>query len=303
MDRRIKFRHLQAFVGIARAKSLKRAAEQLNLTQPAISKTLKDLEGILDVSLMDRGRAGVKLTAEGDVLLQFAEQSLAALQSGLTSIKTIGTVDGPILTIGSLPSVSSGLLPKALMKFRSMSPESVVQVVEGPHDYLTDRLRAGELELVIGRLGMPESMTGLSFTQLYSEDVAIVTAPNHPLAKATQLEQLQGFPVVYPPHNSAIRPLVARMMIASGLPLFADRIESSSAALGKAMALGSSHAIWFISRGVVDADLAAGNLVALDIATTPTAGPVGIMARSEEMPGPIMHLFRQSLIDASGPSP
>lgn len=69
MDRRIKFRHLNAFSTIARAGSLKRAAEQMNLTQPAISKALKELEEIIGVVLLARSRAGVQLTAEGEIFL------------------------------------------------------------------------------------------------------------------------------------------------------------------------------------------------------------------------------------------
>ncbi|MDC0136917.1 LysR family transcriptional regulator, partial [Sulfitobacter sp.] len=91
MDRRIKFRHLDAFSAIARAHSFKIAAEQLNLTQPAISKTLKELEVILGVTVLERSRAGVRLTPEGEVFLQFAEQSTAALRHGLRSVRASGT--------------------------------------------------------------------------------------------------------------------------------------------------------------------------------------------------------------------
>ncbi len=295
MDRRIKFRHLEAFIAIARAKSLKRAAGQLNLTQPTISKTLKELETILKVSLMDRGRAGVRLTAEGEVFLQFAEQSMSALQSGLTSIAGIGAGAGALLTIGALPSVAAGILPDAVLRFRGQSPATVVRVLEGPHDDLTDRLRSGALDLVVGRLGRPQTMAGLAFTQLYSEQVVVVVAPDHPLVGVTQLDQLRGFPVLYPPPGAAIRPLVARQMIATGMPLFGDRIECASGAFGRAMTLGPSRAIWFISRGVVADDLDHRRLVSLDIDLRATAGPVGIMARAEEVPGPLVHLFRQSL--------
>lgn len=299
MDRRIKFRHLEAYVAIARAKSLKRAAEQLNLTQPAISKTLKDLEAIVGATLMERGRAGVTLTAEGDVFLQFATQSLSALQNGLTSLASLKEGTPATLTVGALPSVAATLLPKAVQQFQTKAPGTVVQLHEGPHDHLTERLRAGTLDLVIGRLGRPETMTGLSFTQLYSERVVVVVAPDHPLAGATQLEQLTGYPIIYPPQGSAIRPLVARQMIATGLPLFSQRIESASGEFGRAMALGEARAIWFISQGVASADLAAGRLKALDIDMGATTGPVGIMARSEEPPTPIAHLFRQSLLAAA----
>lgn len=298
MDRRIKFRHLEAFVSIARAKSLKRAAQQLNLTQPAISKTLKDLEVILAVSLMDRGRAGVRLTSQGEVFLQFAEQSMSALQTGLNSIASLGEGGGAVLTVGALPSVAAQVLPDAVQRFRRASPGTVVQILDGPHNHLTDRLRAGALDLVVGRLGRPETMNSLSFTQLYSEDVVVVVAPDHPLAGATQLDQLTGFPILYPPSGSAIRPLVARLMIAAGMSLFANRIECASGDFGRAMTLGAAQGIWFISRGVVAADLETGGLVALDIDMSATAGPIGIMARSEEVPTPIAHLFRQSVIEA-----
>lgn len=300
MDRRIKFRHLEAFINIARAKSLKMAADALNLTQPAISKTLKDLETILGVTLMDRGRAGVHLRPEGEVFLQFAEQSISALQNGLHGVAAIGAQGGGILRLGALPSVAARLIPRAVENFRAGMPDTVVQVREGSHAYLTDHLRNGALDLVVGRLGRPDSMTGLSFTQLYEEKVVIVVAPDHPLAGAVRLDQITGFPVLYPPKDAAIRPLVARLMIARGLALFSDRIETTSAAFARAMTLGPTQAVWFISEGVVADDIALGRLVRLNIDTGPTTGPVGIMVRSEETPTPPVQQFRKSLFVAAG---
>lgn len=299
MTRRIKFRHLEAFIFIARAKSLKMAADKLNLTQPAVSKTLKELEAILGVSLMERGRAGVFLRPEGEVFLQFAEQSAAALENGLTSIAALGATGGGIITIGALPSVATRLIPDAVEIFRGLSPDTVLRVREGSHNNLTDHLRNGAVDLVVGRLGKPESMTGLSFTQLHEERVVIVTAPDHPLAGAMQLDQITGYPVIYPPKEAAIRPLVARLMIASGRALFKDRIETTSVAFGRAMTLGPTQAVWFISKGVVAEDIAQGRLVPLDINTDPTTGPVGIMARSEEAPTPAVQLFRKALLQCA----
>ena len=166
MDRRIKFRHLDAFSAIARAGSFKAAAEQLNLTQPAISKTLKELESILGVVLMERSRSGIILTAEGEVFLQFAEQSTAALRHGLRSIRATDSAVGN-LKVGALPSVASSLLPRAALDFAAKSPDTLVEIHEGSHYEMTSRLRAGGLDLVVGRLGKPETMVGLSFQQLY----------------------------------------------------------------------------------------------------------------------------------------
>jgi len=302
MDRRIKFRHLEAFVAIARAKRLKRAAEQLNLTQPAISKTLRDLEGILGVTLMERDRAGVRLTPEGHVFLQYAEQSSAALQQGINSITSLSKAGGAVLKIGALPSVAAQVLPMAIERFREVSPNTILHIDEGAHGVLTDRLRAGELDLVIGRLGTADSMRGLSFTALYNERVVAVVAPDHPKRDATQLSQIETELVIYPPEASAIRPLVARLMLSRGLPLFADRIECVSGAFGRAMALCPLRPVWFISRGVVADDLNAGRLVELDIDMGPTEGAVGVMARSEENPTPLITLFSRAASQAP-PSP
>lgn len=299
MDRRIKFRHLEAFVAIARANRLKRAAEQLNLTQPAISKTLRDLENILGVTLMTRDRAGVRLTPEGQVFLQYAEQSTAALRQGISSIASHSEAGGHVVKIGVLPSVAAQVLPAAIEIFRGASPKTVLHVVEGSHGFLTDCLRAGDLDLVVGRLGDAATMRGLSFTALYAERVVAVVAPDHPQRGATRLEQLEDDLIIYPPEASAIRPLMARLMISRGVPLFADRIECVSGALGRAMTLGALRPVWFISRGVVADDLDAGRLVALDLDMGPTEGAVGIMARSEENPSPLVGLFRGALSDAA----
>ncbi len=159
MDRRIKFRHLEAFSAIARAGSLKQAAEQLHLTQPAMSKTLKELEGILGVSLMERGRAGIALTEQGGIFLQFAEQSTAALRHGLRSVRAGGPA-GSRLRIGGLPSVASTLLPAAVLAFVRDNPDTALELHEGTHEDMTGRLRSGRLDLVVGRLGRPQTMRG-----------------------------------------------------------------------------------------------------------------------------------------------
>ncbi|MEP5758632.1 MAG: pca operon transcription factor PcaQ [Litoreibacter sp.] len=299
MDRRIKYRHLEAFIAIARAGRLNRAADQLNMTQPTISKTLKDLEDILGVTLLIRDRAGVALTPEGQVFLRFAEQSTAALRVGIQNIANLSIDAGSTLSIGALPSVAAQILPKAVKGFLKVASDTVVHIDEGSHSELTARLRSGNLDLLVGRMGRIETMEGLSFTQLYNEKIVAVVAPDSPLATSTKLAQLDDALVVYPPKDSAIRPLLARAMIASGLPIFKNRIETVSGSFGRALVLGSTDAVWFISHGVVADDLAHGRLTQLQIDLGTTAGPVGIMARSEEVAATHVYLFRQTLIDVS----
>lgn len=296
MDRRIKFRHLEAFSAIARAGSLKRAAEQLHLTQPAISKTLKELEEIAGARLMDRDRAGVRLTAAGEVFLQFAEQSTAAMRHALRSVR--GGERSGRLAIGALPSVAGTILPDAVSRFIAEAPDTLIEVQEGQHHDLTTQLRSGALDLVVGRLGRPETMVGLTFRQLYSEQVVIVARPATPPTWATTLADLSGFLAIYPPQHSAIRPLVARAMISAGQLLFERRVETTSAPVAHGLLDRHPDAVWFISRGVVAAEVAAGTLVALDIPLSQTIGAVGVMSRSDDIPTSAAQTFARLLSEA-----
>ncbi len=294
MDRRIKFRHLDAFSAIARAQSLKRAAEALSLTQPAISKTLKELEVILGTILMERSRAGVRLTPEGEVFLHFAEQSTSALRQGFRSLKGTGPGAGR-LVVGALASVAQGLVPRAALRLVDEHPDIGLEIHDGAHRDLTARLRSGDLDLVIGRLGRPESMEGLVFRQLYAEEVVVVTAPGSPAARIRRFEDLEAFRLIYPPKDTAIRSLVARMLIAQSVPLFSKRIDTASATVGRALVLGDPNAVWIISRGVVAQDVADGTLTRLDLDTSATIGAVGIMSRAEEVPSPAARTFARAL--------
>lgn len=294
MDRRIKFRHLDAFSAIARACSFKLAAEQLSLSQPAISKTLKELEDILGVRVLQRSRSGVALTPEGEVFLQFAEQSTAALRHGLRSIQAGGAAIGQV-SIGALPSVASSLLPRAVLALADQSPDTQIDIHEGPHHDLTTRLRSGSLDLVVGRLGRPDTMVGLSFQQLYSEEVVLVARPDSPALSVLDIAELDAFRLLYPPKDSAIRPLIARHLIARGVPLFRNRIETASPAFGRAVTLADPGTVWMISKGVVAQDIAKGRLTALNIDMESTRGAVGIMSRAEEVPSVAARAFTKIL--------
>ena len=294
MDRRIKFRHLDTFSAIARAGSFKIAAEQLNLTQPAISKTLKELEDILGTVVMERSRSGIRLTPQGEVFLQFAEQSTAALRHGLRSIQSTDGTAGR-LRLGALPSVASSLLPDAVLQFKGQNPHTLVEVHEGPHLDLTRRLRNGSLDLVVGRLGKPDDMVGLSFQQLYSETVVVVASPQSRALSIRDAADLARFRVLYPPKESAIRPLVARHLIAQGVPLFSNRIETASPAFGRAVTLADPDTVWIISKGVVADDIESGVLRVLDLDMSTTQGAVGIMRRAEEVPSVTVRAFAKLL--------
>lgn len=291
IDRRIKFRHIQCFVEIVRQQSLKRAAERLHLTQPAISKTLKELEDIVGTALLVRNRAGVTLTKQGEVFLHFAEMSVAALQQGLDGVEKLGRGDRATLSVGALPSVAARLMPEVAREFAELAPEATLRITDGPHGHLIDELRRGNLDLVIGRLGPPDTMKGISFTQLYNEYVEFVVHKGHPLLEDPDMRRIGEWTVIFPPEASAIRSLVERVLIAHGVGEIPHKIESVSGAFGRNFAR-MSDAIWIISAGVVANEIAEGSLVRLPFDNAITSGPVGLMARPDGQPTPTEQMFR-----------
>jgi LysR family pca operon transcriptional activator len=290
IDRRIKFRHIQCFVEIAHERSLKLAADKLSLTQPAISKTLKELEDIIGATLMTRNRAGIALTKQGKVFLHFAQISLASLQQGLDGVEVEGEQARATLKVGALPSVAASFIPPVVREFSELAPSVLVKIMDGPHGYLIERLKLGELDLVIGRLGRPESMEGVSFTQLYSERVDLVVRKGHPLLDNPDVKHIVDWPVIYPPDGSAIRPLVERFMIANGVGEIAHRIESVSGAFGR-LYTRQTDAVWIISSGVVQTETEDGSLVRLPFDSDITKGPVGLMTRPNTQQSPEVQIF------------
>ncbi len=276
---------------------MKRAAQKLFLTQPAISKTLKELEDILAAQLMTRNRSGVSLTQQGEVFLHFAQMSLASLQQGLNGLEQIGKDASQHIRVGSLPSVAASLMPDVVHEFSQLAPRATLSMTDGPHSHLIDRLRLGELDVVIGRLGAPDTMQGVSFTQIYTEQVEFVVRAGHPLLEAPDLQRIGEWQVLYPPRGSAIHPLIERYLIANGVGDIPNRIETVSGAFGRVYTR-NTDAIWIISSGVVTREVADGVLVKLPFDTSLTHGPVGIMARPDAPETPVTQVFHLAVRNA-----
>lgn len=296
IDGRVKYRHIQCFLEVARRRSLVKAADALAITQPAVSKTLKELEEILGVRLFERSRKGVELTQFGDVLLHYAGASLAALKQGLDSVAQARMSGDSFLNVGVLPSVAARIFPEAVQRFEAEAIGTVLTMEAGPNRFLLGRLRVGELDLVVGRLADPEQMQGLSFTHLYSESVSLVVRRGHPLLDepSADLARIADFTVLYPTREAIIRPYVERLLIAHGVTHLPKRVETISDTFGRIYTL-DSDAVWIISSGVVARDIANGDLVEVPVKTAETLGPVGLTTRADTPPTPALILMQACL--------
>jgi len=283
IDSRIRFRHLRTFVEAARQGSISRAAEILNVTQPAVTKTMRELEDILGVKLFEKDGRGIKITRYGEVFLRHAGASIAAVQQGVDSLNRGNA--GPPIRVGALPTVSARIMPKAMRQFLIENTETQVKIVTGENTVLLDQLRSGQLDLVIGRLAAPEQMTGLAFDYLYSEQIRFAVRKDHPLLDSKRLDfaRLPEFPILMPPGSAVIRPFVDRFLLAHGMAELPHVIETVSDSFGRAF-VQQTDAVWIISEGVISQDVAAGLLAWLPLDTGETKGSVGLTTRKATEP-------------------
>jgi len=300
INSRVKFRHLHTFVEVARQKSVVKAAEILNVSQPAVTKTIRELEEALGVSVFEREGRGIRITRYGEVFLRHAGAALTALRQGVDSVSQELFDAAPPVRVGALPTVSTRIMPRAMSAFLNEKTGSRVKIVTGDNAVLMEQLRVGDLDLVVGRLASPEKMTGLTFEHLYSEQVVFAVRAGHPLL-ATKQSIFDGFadyPVLMPSRGSIIRPSVEQFLIANGVASLPTQVETVSDAFGRAF-VRSSDGIWIISAGVVAADIEDGTIATLPIDTTETRGPVGLTIRADAAPSTPMAILMQTIRQAA----
>lgn len=294
LDGRIKLRHLTCFLEVARLKSVSGAASMLGLSQPAASKTIQELEAILGVELFDRSRRNLVPTSFGEVFLRYAGASITALKQGMQSVTQAEAAVS--FTVGALPTVSARILPAAVTHFSAQRYGMRPRIITGPNGYIISQLRLGEVDLVIGRMAEPDAMKGFSFEHLYSERIALVVRPGHPLLQPSVFDigAIVGFQILMPPPGSIIRPTVDRFLVANAIGPLTDEIETVSDSFARSFTR-SSDAVWIISEGVVVDDIDHGLLVRLPADMSDTLGPVGLTTRTDTPPSLPVQLFAQSV--------
>src|SRR5436189_1564828 len=178
----MELRHLRYFIGVAEEENVSRAALKLHVSQPALSRQIRDLEDELGFLLLERSAKSVRLTDAGRACLIEAR---AVLQRADDAVKAARAVaDGASeLHVGYAPSLTARLLPATLRAFQSESPRRRVRL----HDLSTEEMLAGlrEDELQLAFVARPTSamLRGLRFEELTRDPVCLAVAVNHPLAR------------------------------------------------------------------------------------------------------------------------
>ncbi len=278
-SQRIRLRHLHTFVAVAQQGTLGRAAETLNLSQPALSKTLNELEQLTGTRLFERGRLGAQLTLVGEQFLTHAVKVLDALNSAGQALNRKEGLNNDIVRIGALPTAALGILPTVIGQFHKQQKDITLQVATMNNTMLLAGLKSGEIDIGIGRMSDPELMSGLHYELLFLESLKLVVRPGHPLLQETvTLSRVMEWPVVVSPKGTMPRQNAEALLQSQGCKMPAGCIETLSASLSRQLTVDFDY-VWFVPSGAVKDDLRRGVLTALPIATQGAGEPIGILTR------------------------
>lgn len=278
-SQRIRLRHLHTFVAVAQQGTLGRAAETLNLSQPALSKTLNELEQLTGTRLFERGRLGAQLTVPGEQFLTHAVKVLDALNTAGQALNRKEDASADVVRVDALPTAALGILPAAIGRFHQQQKSTSLQVATMNNTMLLAGLKSGEIDLGIGRMSDPELMGGLNYELLFLESLKLVVRPGHPLLQETiTLSRVMEWPVVVSPKGTVPRQNAEALLQSQGCKMPAGCIETLSASLSRQLTVDYDY-VWFVPSGAVKEDLRQATLVSLPVPTQSAGEPIGILTR------------------------
>ena len=253
-------RQLRHFVALAEHGHFARAAEAVNLSQPALSRSIQALESQLDCRLLDRTPRGITLTAHGRLVLEHARRLLAGSRALDNAVRQLGNLGVGELRLGSGPFPAARLLPQALATFSRAHPKvGVVLSIENWHE-LHRRLLADELELFVADCRELMDDPRLDILPLREHDSLLFCRPGHPLLSEVEpgIERLLDFPLAGP---RLPRDAHHRLVQALGREQPLD-VQCDDVLMLKELVRGSDMLCLAVAD-VVAADIASGRLAAL----------------------------------------
>lgn len=227
--RNLKLRHLQLLVAIDELRNIGRVAETLNITQPAVSKMLGEIERGLGVALFARTARGVSPTVYGASLIGHAREVLGRLDTARAELRDLMSGASGKVSVGALPAVAPALLPRSVALLKQRSAGTTVFVREGTQDVLLHELLQGNLDLVVGTL--PDGRTPHFEEKVLFEDrFLLVSGRRHPLARRARLAwaDLRDYPWVLPPVGTLLREPLEAAFEEHGLAIPSNHVETLS---------------------------------------------------------------------------
>jgi DNA-binding transcriptional LysR family regulator len=207
VENKITDTHIRALTAIAECGSFEAAARKLDISQPSLHRSARDLERVVRRSLYQRMARGLAPTAPARELARRLKVALRELEYGIDEIRTVQGIFTARITVGNIPHSGTHLLSKAITEFLAVYPAASVHVLDGPYEPLLDALRAGDVDLLFGVLRRPAWATDVREELLFPNSYVVVVRRQHPLARARNvtLRDLSSYDWILPARGTPRR--------------------------------------------------------------------------------------------------
>lgn len=288
----LKLRHLQMLVALDQFRHLGRAAEFLAQTQPAVSKSLAEVERMFELELFVRSTRGTEPTAFGAAVVRFARSVLSDYARTRDEIAAVASGAAGRVSVGAMVVATPGLVASAVERLKQRSALTTVFIEEGDLTRLLPRLRVGELDVLVGRLEPGYASPDLETEPLYDEPMRIVARPDHALAGKRQVSwsDLAREAWVMPPPWASSRIKLHQMFYQQRLDPPTDVIESASFLVTLSF-LRQRSAIAFVADNVAQYLAHEGMAEPLAVDVPIDLPPVGLMTMRHRIKTPACESF------------
>jgi LysR family hca operon transcriptional activator len=292
----MELRHLRYFVAVAAHGSFNRAAEILHLTQPPLSRQVRDLEEELGITLLVRGNNAVKLTEAGELFYEEAREVLARAEEAISRVRGGNTTE--TLRVGYAPSMTAGIMSAVLEKFQATTRHVRIELADLSSREINNLASAGRLDLVISPgISVADSIVGFQWSELRRLQPVLIMPKAHPLAKLKQIPvtRLRNSPLVglakgnYPEYVQSLRVMLKPFGIS---PRFVSLVNDGASTLFAELEARRAAAI--LTEGTIG--IMPRNLVARHFVPSLPGLPV-LIGMPILRPNPHAETFARMLID------
>ena len=273
-------RTIDYFLAAVTRRSLRAAAQELGVTQPALTKAIRRLEDSFGAPLFDRQARGVTPTVYGTALLRHAKDIKAALHAAREEVDALRTGGAGLVKIGAGPSWQDAVLPDAIADLRTARPGVRIHVTGGGDDQLKEQLRSGALEFVLAAVPeTPRIEPELAWKPLLADEYCVVADVGHPLRRRRRVkaEDLLAYPWILPPATTYMVGRLQHVLRVAGLPAPVPAVETDVIPLKFALMRGSLYLSYHAAAHLTALD--PGFIAPIDVPGTRAVRQAGLITR------------------------
>lgn len=278
---RLRYKHLHMLVGLSSSQNLHRASQSLNMSQPAATRMLREIEDMFACDLFERLPRGMRPTALGKELIRFAESALSGLDRCAEELMMRQQGGYGYLSIGTIMGAAPDLVMDSIAQIKTLNPQMRIRIMGDTSDQVIQLLEQGRIDLAIARRNAATDSEHYTFEPLGNERMLVVVHAGHPLAQREHLplaELVSDWPWILQPQTSPARIGFDEALQHLALPQPADIIECSSV-YSMQQLIQLTDAIMVLSESALRDYLKMGLVVALPVVLEVQLAPFGMLLR------------------------